>query len=144
MNIKAFSRPALCLAAFLASPSAQAQEPLGQRISVELNAAQDQGQGCKLSFLVQNGHGADIDSAVFETVIFDDAGQVSRLTLFDFGALPSGRPRVRQFVVPDTACSGIGQLLFNGAETCEGEGLAAGACVRDLLLETRTGIEVAG
>ncbi|WP_136636036.1 hypothetical protein [Pseudooceanicola onchidii] len=121
--------------------AAQDQTP---HMSVELNAAQPQDDACKLSFLVQSTHEAAITKVVYETVIFDASGQVNRLTLFDFGALPPGRPRVRQFVIPATACDGIGQILFNGAQTCDGAGLPEGACSTGLELKTRTEIEVIG
>ncbi|WP_353336846.1 hypothetical protein [Pseudooceanicola nitratireducens] len=116
--------------------------PPGLRI--ELNAAAAQETGCKLSFVVQNGYGADATKTVLETVIFDAAGQVNRMTLFDFGTLPQGRTRVRQFVIPGTACEGIGQVLFNGAHSCQVEGQDAGACMSNLRLSTRTDIEVLG
>ena len=118
-----------------------AQDDAGH-LSIELNAAQSVEQGCKLSFVISNSHLDTIGKAVFETVIFDANGQVSRLTLFDFGALPSGRPRVRQFVVPGASCDGIGQVLFNGAATCDG--LADQGCVKGLSVSSRTKIEVSG
>ena len=131
---------AACLT--LATVGASAAQEAAPHLSVELNAAQQQEQGCKLSFLITNAHADDISKAIFETVIFDAEGQVNRLTLFDFGTLPAGRPRVRQFVIPGAACDGIGQVLFNGAETCDGAG--TGACTTGLTLSTRTGIEVTG
>ncbi|ETX30371.1 hypothetical protein [Roseivivax isoporae] len=134
---------AALVAAWAAGPAA-AQEELGPRLSIELNAAETDAGSCKLSFVVMNGHPTAIDRAVFETVLFDAEGQVDRLTLFDFGALPAGRTRVRQFVIPETGCDGLGRVLFNGAETCEAGDLGAGACEADLRLETRTGIEVSG
>ena len=78
--------------------------------------------------------------SLFET----EAGRVERLTLFDFGTLPAARPRVRQFVVPDLACEALGRVLFNGAETCTGAGLAEGACEDGLLLSSRTAVELLG
>lgn len=131
---------ALMMAALVAPAAGLAQD--APHLSVELNAAQAQETGCKLSFVVTNSHAEDIAKAVFETVIFDANGQVSRLTLFDFGALPAGRPRVRQFVIPGTMCDGIGQVLINGAATCDGA--ADGACVQGLTLSTKTDIEVTG
>ncbi|SFD78188.1 hypothetical protein [Roseivivax sediminis] len=133
---------ALCAAA-TATPIL-AQEELGPRLSIELNAAETDGAACKMSFVVVNGHDSDISKAVFETVLFDAEGQVDRLTLFDFGALPTGRPRVRQFVISGTPCDGLGRVLFNGADTCEAEALDPAACATDLRLESRTGIEVIG
>lgn len=141
-------KPALpaCLttALALAALPAPAQEEIGERLLIELNAVESHEDGCKLSFLVLNGYPADIDRAVFETVLFDAGGQVDRLTLFDFGALPANRPRVRQFVVPGVDCAGLGRVLFNGAQTCEGAGLDPRACETGLRLESRTDIEVTG
>ena len=66
---------------------------------------------------------------------------------------PAGRPRVRQFVVPQAACDGLGQVLFNGAQTCEQPATAnpadtpaaaLAACDGALRLSTRTQIEVTG
>lgn len=134
------ARPLTALA-MLALPLPAAAQDVAN-LSIELNAAQQQEQGCKLSFVLTNGHPDDISKAVFETVIFDAQGQVSRLTLFDFGTLPAGRPRVRQFVVPGTACEAIGRVLFNGADTCEST--VSGACTKGLTLSSRTDIEVTG
>ncbi len=131
-------------AALLAGTSGDAQDVQGAHMSIELNALEPVEHACRISFLIQNGHASDIEAAVFETVLFDTEGRVNRLTLFDFGTLPAARPRVRQFVVPGLACSSLGRLLVNGAETCTGEGLPADACTRDLELRSRTDVEVVG
>ena len=60
----------------------------------------------------------------------------------DFGALPPGKPRLRQFVVPDLQCEALGQILVNGASTCEAE--APGACMDGLTVTSRTGVEMLG
>jgi hypothetical protein len=112
-------------------------------ISIELSAAEDVGATCKLSFVVTNGHAADVEQAVYETVLFDAAGQVSRLTLLDFQDLPAGRLRVRQFQFPQ-ACSDISRVLINGAETCGAAGLDDAACSQGLTLISRTGMELLG
>lgn len=112
-------------------------------LSVALNAAQPAAEGCKLPFVVMNTH-ADIDTALLEAVIFDAGGQVDRLTLFDLGTLPQGRPRVRQFVIPGAACDGIGQILFNGAQACAGDGVTPAVCAQSLQVGSQTGIKVSG
>lgn len=117
---------------------------LSDLVLLELNAAKTGDNTCTLSFLAINAHGKPIEKAVYETVLFDSDGQVDRLTLFNFGTLPPGRPRVRQFVVPGTTCEGLGQVLFNGANACEAAELDAGACEKNLKLETRTNIKVLG
>ena len=128
----------------MASGAAAQDEALGEAVLIELNAVKSGEAACTLTFLVLNGHPSQIDKAVYETVLFDTGGQVDRLTLFDFGALPSGRPRVRQFSVPGVTCDGLGQVLINGAHTCEAAELAETACAAGLVLDTRTEIEVIG
>ena len=134
----------LCLASCLAVSPLSADEGPRAHVSVELNAVEQVDTSCRVSFLVRNGHAADLDRVVFETVLFDTEGRVDRLTLFDFGALPSGRPRVRQFVVPDLQCAFLGRVLINGAETCTGQDLPENACSQDLDLRSRTAVEVLG
>ncbi|WP_246252339.1 hypothetical protein [Parasulfitobacter algicola] len=81
---------------------------------------------------------------VYEAVLFDKNGQVNRLTLFDFGSLPSQRPRVRQFAVPQMTCENLGRVLFNGASTCVGDGLDETLCDNGFLPSSRIDIEVLG
>jgi len=135
----------VCAAIGLAAPAA-AQEPqsLDQRISVELNAVKSTDAACTLTFMIINGFEMQIYKLVYETVLFDTDGQVDRLTLFDFGALPSARPRVRQFAVQGTTCEGLGMILINGASTCSGTDLPRGACEAGLITGSRTAIEVQG
>lgn len=136
---------AACLAGLLAAfgGMAQAGED-GKAVSIELNAIKPADDGCTLTFLALNGHASPIEKVVYETVLFDSSGQVDRLTLFDFGTLPAGRPRVRQFTVSGIACDGLGQILINGAHTCDAADLDDGACEAGLILDTRTAIEVIG
>ncbi len=125
--------------------TAQAQETdAGQRISLELNTAQTVDNSCQLTFLITNGHAQSINQAVYETVLFDSAGQVSVITLFDFGTLPPALPRVRQFGIPQVTCEGLGRVLINGASVCTGAGLPEAACTKDFTVSTRTTIEVIG
>jgi len=136
----------LCLA-MTASPSAAADEasatPPVVHLSLNSHAPVEAG-GCRLTFVIRNLLGVDIEQMVAETVLFDRAGSVAALTLFDFGALPEGRPRVRQFDVTNVACDGIGQVLVNGVGTCSGTGLTPERCLDGLRLDSRTDIEVLG
>lgn len=95
-------------------------------------------------FLISSSFEEGVDSLVVETVIFDASGGVNRLTLFDFGTIPAGRPRVRQFVVPETSCDGLGSLLINGVNRCEMSGAASAACLDALVTSSRTDLEFVG
>ena len=94
--------------------------------------------------MVRNELPATLEKFVLETVLFDVDGRVATMTLFDFGRLPTMRPRVRQFDMADLGCDSIGEVLVNGIGTCEGEGLAPETCLEGLRLSTRTDIEVTG
>lgn len=136
-----FVSAALLIAAPIA---AVADETKPSGLSIELNQAKGKDANCTLSFLVINGHKSAIEHAVYEAVLFDKSGQIDRLTLFDFGKLPAGRPRVRQFVVPGTACEGLGRILFNGAHACKAGDLGDAACTENLNLKSRIAVEVIG
>ncbi|TDX28245.1 hypothetical protein EV657_11273 [Rhodovulum visakhapatnamense] len=128
---------------FVLAQGAWAEES-GPHLAIELNAVAPAETGCLISFMARNGHPAAIERAVFETVLIDRAGQVERLTLFDFGDLPSGRPRVRQFSIPGLACDDLGQILINGTSACEAGALGEAACTEGLDLSTRTDVELIG
>lgn len=128
----------------LAHGAVAEDKELGEAVLIELNATKSTADSCTLTFLVLNGHATEIEKAVYETVLFNSAGQVDRLTLFDFGTLPPGRPRVRQFSVPGMTCEGLGQVLINGAHTCEAGDLPPSICETGLTVDTRTSIEVTG
>ncbi|WP_120499745.1 hypothetical protein [Roseovarius sp. EL26] len=135
-----------CLTSLVLGASlAQAQDTVATPgIAIELNAVQTQDNSCRLSFVVQNTHAAEISNAVYETVLFDATGQVERMTLLDFGTLPPARPRVRQFVLSGVSCDDLSQILINGAHACVAAGLEKTACTQDIKLTTRTNIEVTG
>ncbi len=145
MCIKLCLTSAVALMVSMLGVAAHAQDGIAKpSVSIELNTVKPGESGCKLSFLVLNTHGAAIEKAVYETVLFDSAGQVDRLTLFDFGTLPPDRPRVRQFSISGMDCNTLGQVLINGAHTCEAPDLDDKACEAGLTLTTRTAIEVIG
>jgi hypothetical protein len=152
---RATPAPILALAACAAVagyfPAAAADGEAEERtLGIELNALSQEGDACRLVFVVENAMGADLSAAVFETVLFDREGRVVTLTLFDFGALPEGRPRVRQFDLADTRCDDLGRLLLNDAHACHADGTDTQAiitpkiCAAALRWSSRTAIEVLG
>ncbi|MEY8879952.1 hypothetical protein [Donghicola sp. XS_ASV15] len=132
----------LTAACFL--PSFLVAQDDGAKVSLELNALTPTDTACMASFIATNTSGQDIESAIYEVVLFDTDGGVDRLTLLDFGTLPSGRPRVRQFGLGNLACDDLGQVLINGAQTCTVAGAASGVCADQLKVSSRTEVEVTG
>ena len=62
----------------LAAPVAAEQPGKPARsLSLDLNSlSATEAEGCRLSFVIRNGLGADIDTLVTEAVLFDAGGQV--------------------------------------------------------------------
>ncbi len=144
MLVRRLSLAMLLTAGMPAVAWAQSAQDDPQELVLELNSMQDVPGACRLSFLAQNGTGAEIDKAVFETVVFDRSGAVMSLSLFDFRDLPTDRPRVRQFDLPDRTCDSIGKALINGANTCIVDGVESGVCDKALTLESRISVELLG
>lgn len=136
--LTAFTAPAL-------SQSASEPEAAAPQLALTLNnLSETGGDGCRLTFVIRNELGADIDALVAEAVLFDAEGRVASMTLFDFGTLPQGRPRVRQFDLAGQSCGAISEVLVNGLGTCEGESLSPATCLENLRLSTETDVEVTG
>lgn len=132
-----------CVLALSGPAHAQGEKP-APYLSIELNAMQQVENACRIVFMADNRLGSDLTALSYETVLIDTNGTVSRLTLFDFQALPEGRPRVRQFDLDNTQCGDIGRILINGAAACTGDGLSGGECVDALRLTSRTNAEIVG
>jgi hypothetical protein len=130
----------LVFSCFLATSAAVAESPTSPRLSLELNRIDALDGACRLTFMAENRLGTDLEALGLETVLIATDGQVERLTLFEFGALPHGVPRVRQFDIPGLACEGLGRVLINGVAECDG----AENCNDALDLESRTSVEVIG
>ncbi len=133
-------RFAAILAALFFASVGTAQEAPEPSLTVELNRIDQIEGACRLTFMVENAMGRDLDALAVEVVLFDPQGVVERLTLFEFGALPAGVPRVRQFDVPGLSCDGLGRVLVNGVAECPGDL----PCAAALEPSSRTDVEVIG
>lgn len=109
-------------------------------LMIELNRLDQFEASCRFTFLAMNNLGADATALTLETVIIDADGVVDRLTLFEFGVLPDGVPRVRQFDVPSLACTDVARVLINGVSECGG----IDHCAAAIELTSRTEVELLG
>ena len=136
----------VCFMALLfAAPTGVAAQETSEGLIVELNRVVPMDGACRLTFMAQNNMDVSVEHIVFETVLFTADGAVERLTLFDMGALPTARPRVREFDMPGLACEDLGRVLFNGIDACTGAGLETSVCAGALVPVSRVdGVEVIG
>lgn len=124
-----------------AATEALAQETAPKpALSLELNGAQPSQKGCRLTFVVSNGLGAELSKAAFEIALFNEVGVVDTLTVLDFRELPAGKTKVTRFDLPGLDCARISRVLVNRATECAGEGVEPAACMRQLAPTTKSQI----
>ena len=112
----------------------------GPSLQLELNAAQPSDKGCRLTFVVTNGLGANLARAAFELALFNDAGVVDRLTVLDFRDMPAGKTKVSRFDLAGADCARLTRVLVNDATECVGDGIEPAACMRALKTSTKSPI----
>ncbi len=125
----------MCLSGY--SAFAQEAEQEAPSFMVELNNLQATEEGCLISFLVENRLGVDLDNTSFEMVFFDQNNFVDQLIVLDFNGFKQNKLKVRQFNLPETQCSNIGQILVNDIPTCEGQGIDSASCSEFLNAKSR-------
>jgi hypothetical protein len=134
--------PVLALTFILVSPATAAEENQAQAgLSLELNRLEQNGAACRATLVAKNGFEASLDETAFELVMFDKAGLISLMTVFDFGALPAGKTRVQRFDLPQTSCPELTRILINGVSRCAGTGIDVSRCEANLSTNNRAGIE---
>ncbi|MDY8109836.1 hypothetical protein U0C82_11870 [Fulvimarina sp. 2208YS6-2-32] len=116
------------------------REPAKSVLSIELNRVVANEAGCRLGFVTQNRIGSDLSKTAFEIVLFNPEGLIERMLVLDFGAMPEGRTKVREFNLPNAPCDSIARILVNDVSACEGEGVAEGACASALSASSRTDV----
>ncbi|MCF3935778.1 hypothetical protein L1787_20485 [Acuticoccus sp. M5D2P5] len=107
---------------------------------LELNNLAAAQNGCRVSFLVRNEMGGEIDDLSLEVAVFGKSGALDRLLRLNFGLLLEGKTRVRQFDLDATPCDGIGNVLVNDVASCDGDGLTPLSCLR--AVETRSALDI--
>lgn len=123
----------------LAVAPALAEDP-APALHLELNAVQPSDKGCRLTFVVNNQLGADLERVAFELALFNEAGAVDRLTVLAFKEMPAGKTKVSRFDIAGADCTKLSRVLINEATECVGAGVEPASCMRRLDTTTKTGI----
>jgi hypothetical protein len=134
---------ALCLIPVpaAAQPAAPAEKAgSGPSILIQLNEAETVTGSCRLTFVVRNALREPVNALGLDLVLFDKSEGVAGYAAVDFGALPSGKTRVRQYDVAKGACSGISRVLLNDVRACEIQDAKNQDCLPLLRIESRSEI----
>ena len=132
---------AIAGAAVAPGAAAAQSDAAGGSFMLELNNAQTEGQGCRLTYVARNETGTDIEEIGYEVAVFDTDGVVDRLLILEFGRLSDGRTKVVQFDLADAPCEGISRLLVNGVAACTAADGSEPDCLG--MLETNARGEIA-
>lgn len=131
---------ALLIGALACTPVLAQDTPAPPVLALELNALQPSDAGCRVSFLATNGLAGALDRVAVEVAFFTSQGAIDRIVTLDFKALAHGKTKVLQFELKDLPCSEISRLLVNDITACQGEAIAATACLARLVTTTRPAI----
>lgn len=106
-------------------------------IELELNTANDEGQGCRLTYVATNNTSIPLEKSSYEVAVYNAEGIVQRLLVLEFGWLPVGKTRVVQFDLPEQECATISRISVNGPVECASEQGAQDVCRDNQLLSSR-------
>ncbi|MBB4303204.1 hypothetical protein GGD81_002247 [Rhodobium orientis] len=104
------------LAVSMVTPAGAAES-----LPMELNKAATVAGKCRVTMVVRNGLARPLSALSVDVVVFDKEGGVAGYSALNFGALPAGKMRVRQYDIAEMPCAEISRLLINDIRKC-GEG----------------------
>lgn len=132
--------PALAFLTALLSATQSGAQPAGT-ISIQLNGAETVGDACRLTFVIRNELPSPVKALGLDLVMFDTSDGVSGYAAIDFGDLPAGKTRVRQYDVARGDCAGISRVLLNEVRACEIEDSPSKDCLPRLQISARSEID---
>jgi hypothetical protein len=84
---------------------------------LELNAAENVDNRCRLTFLIENKTAASIDSIKLDLALFNVEGVIQRRMVTEMGPVRGKRTNVRTFPT-ETDCRQLGAILVNDVTAC--------------------------
>jgi len=101
---------------------------------LELNAAENAENRCRLTFLIENKTSRAIDTLKLDLALFNVEGVIQRRMVTEMGPVRGQRTNVRTFPTEGT-CGGIGSILVNEVTACAP--IEPTACMDGLVLSSR-------
>jgi hypothetical protein len=101
---------------------------------LELNAAENADNRCRLTFLIENKTSRAIDSLKLDLALFNLDGVIQRRMVTEMGPVRGMRTNVRTFPT-DGECGQIGSILVNDVTACAP--VEPPACMDGLALSSR-------
>lgn len=101
--------------------SADAVQAETDRVSVELNKLEPQGQGCRAYMVVNNTSAASYTSLKLEFVVFQPDGVIGKRFSIDLAPVRPKKRTVKLFDIDQTNCDQVSSFLVNEAIECKTE-----------------------
>lgn len=122
--------------------ASQTASKTSEAISVQLNDAETVNGSCRLTFVIRNTLPTPVNALGLDLVMFDTSDGVSGYAAIDFGDLPTGKTRVRQYDVAKGDCTGISRVLVNEVRACDLQDTAQQDCLPLLRIDSRSEIDL--
>ncbi|MEM9344729.1 MAG: hypothetical protein AAGA87_16945 [Pseudomonadota bacterium] len=122
--------------------AAQAQEG-GGGLTVELNKLEEgEAGGCRAFFLFRNETGMSFEGFEMSLAILDTSGVIGQLLSIDAAPLPVARTTLKLFEIPETMCSGVGEILLHEMTSCQPQNAEEMDCFEILTLDSKAAAQL--
>jgi hypothetical protein len=132
----------MAVALAVAEPAA-AQETAGTpeagKVMLELNKTEDQANGCRIYFVLDNTTTESFEAFKLDLVVFAPDGVILRNLATEMAPLRAAKRVVKMFDLADLACDRVGSLLVNDVLECRAAEPRSD-CVDLLAVDTRAAV----
>jgi len=110
-----------------------------EKLTVELNKFEEsEGGGCRAFFLFRNKTDLTLEGFEMSLAILNTDGVIDRLLSIDAAPLPASRTTLKLFEIPETACTGISEILLHELASCRPQNADEIDCFPMMELVSRT------
>lgn len=124
------------------APAADAANPAGSVVKVELNKLEDMQASCRAYLVVNNATQTAYDSLKLDLVMFQKDGIIGRRFAIDLAPLRASKTSVKLFDLDTVKCDGIGSFLINDVLDCKVAKADVAGCLDRLQITSRTAVEL--
>lgn len=111
-------------------------------IALELNRVEDVAGGCRIYLVTRNGLDVPLDPFTLDFVAFDRGDVIVTRLAVDLAPVPPAKTMVRLFDIAGPACADLSALLLNDVVACTAGTVRDRACLEQLGVASRAGIDL--
>ncbi|HEY2538685.1 MAG TPA: Tat pathway signal sequence domain protein [Stellaceae bacterium] len=111
-------------------------------IGLELNKLEQQGGNCRAYLVIANPGTDAFTGFTLDLIVFDHSGTISRRLAVELAPLRAPKTMVKVFDIPETACTGIGNILVNDVLHCRGANGELGGCIDRITTSSKLSVKL--